>query len=353
MLLVRRRRERVARSKQHRFLTPILCPPLASDDMEDLTAAVGVPMGGRSRLKANEAHPDRLGLDPGVDCALVGVPGETSLRLGQLAGHSRATTDERHCQDNNGMRIEGSVALVTGGASGLGLATAELLAAKGATVVVLDLPRSAGEEVARRLGGRFAPADVTSEEDVNRALDVAAELGQLRITVNCAGIGSGGRVAGKDGPYPLDQFRRVLEVNLVGTFNVLSKSAFRIGAAEPAEGERGVIVNTASIAAFEGQIGQAAYTASKAAIHGLTIQTARDLASLQIRVCTIAPGLMDTPLLAGLREDIREQLAASVPNPHRLGRPAEYALLAAHIIENPYLNGETIRLDGALRMAPR
>jgi len=207
------------------------------------------------------------------------------------------------------MKIDGSVALVTGGASGLGLATAELLASKGATVVVVDLPGSAGEEVAGRLGGRFAAADVTSEDEVNRALDVAAELGQLRITVNCAGIGSGGRVAGKEGPYPLDQFRRVLEVNLVGTFNVLSKAAFRIGAAEPVEGERGVIVNTSSIAAFEGQIGQAAYTASKAAIHGLTIQTARDLASLQIRVCTIAPGLMDTPLLAGLRDDIREQLA--------------------------------------------
>jgi NAD(P)-dependent dehydrogenase (short-subunit alcohol dehydrogenase family) len=251
------------------------------------------------------------------------------------------------------MKIEGSIALVTGGASGLGLATAEMLSSKGARVVVVDLPRSAGEEVARRLGGRFAAADVTSEDDVNRALDLAAELGQLRIAVNCAGIGSGGRVAGKEGPYPLDQFRRVLEVNLVGTFNVLSKAAFRIGAAEPVEGERGVIVNTASIAAFEGQIGQAAYTASKAAIHGLTIQTARDLASLQIRVCTIAPGLMDTPLLAGLRDDILEQLAASVPNPHRLGRPAEYAQLAAQIIENAYLNGETIRLDGALRMAPR
>ncbi len=251
------------------------------------------------------------------------------------------------------MKIDGSVALVTGGASGLGLATAELLAAKGAKVVVVDLPRSAGEEVAGRLRGRFAPADVTSEEDVNRALDVAAELGQLRIAVNCAGIGSGGRVAGKDGPYPLDQFRRVLEVNLVGTFNVLSKAAFRMGAAEPVDGERGVIVNTASIAAFEGQIGQAAYTASKAAIHGLTIQTARDLASLQIRVCTIAPGLMDTPLLAGVRDDILQELATSVPNPHRLGKPAEYAMLAAQIIENPYLNGATIRLDGALRMAPR
>jgi NAD(P)-dependent dehydrogenase (short-subunit alcohol dehydrogenase family) len=251
------------------------------------------------------------------------------------------------------MRIEGTVALVTGGASGLGRATAELLASKGAKVVVVDLPRSEGEAVAGALGGLFAPADVTSEEDVNRALDAAAGLGEHRITVNCAGIGSGGRVAGKEGPYPLDQFRRVLEVNLIGTFNVLSKSAFRMGSLEPVEGERGVVVNTASIAAFEGQIGQAAYTASKAAIHGLTIQTARDLASLLVRVCTIAPGLMDTPLLAGLRQDILDQLAASVPNPHRLGRPSEYAQLACQIVENPYLNGETIRLDGALRMAPR
>jgi len=251
------------------------------------------------------------------------------------------------------MRIESTVALVTGGASGLGRATAELLASKGAKVVIVDLPRSEGEALARALGGRFAPADVTSEEDVNHALDQASELGEHRITVNCAGIGSGGRVAGREGPYPLDQFRRVLEVNLVGTFNVLSKSAFRMGSLEPVEGERGVIVNTASIAAFEGQIGQAAYTASKAAIHGLTIQTARDLASLLVRVCTIAPGLMDTPLLAGLRADILAELAGSVPNPRRLGRPAEYAQLACQIIENPYLNGETIRLDGALRMAPR
>ncbi|GAC1656482.1 MAG: SDR family NAD(P)-dependent oxidoreductase [Candidatus Dormibacteraceae bacterium] len=251
------------------------------------------------------------------------------------------------------MKIDGNTALVTGGASGLGRATAEALAARGARVVVADLPGSDGEAVARALGGRFAPTDVTNEDDVNRALDLAAELGSHRITVNCAGIGSAGRVAGKEGPYPIDQFRRVLEVNLIGTFSVLSKSAFRMGQGDPVEGERGVIVNTASVAAFEGQIGQAAYTASKAAIHGLTIQTARDLASLGVRVCTIAPGLMDTPLLAGLREDIREQLAASVPNPHRLGLPAEYAALAVHIIENAYLNGETIRLDGAIRMAPR
>ncbi len=251
------------------------------------------------------------------------------------------------------MKIEGSVALVTGGASGLGRATAEALAARGAKVVVVDLPSSSGLAVAKALGGRFAPADVTDEAQVNGALDVAGELGTLRIVVNCAGIGSGGRVASKDGPYPFDQFKRVVEVNLFGTFNMLSKAAHRMASAEVLADERGVIVNTASIAAFEGQIGQAAYTASKAAIHGLTIQTARDLASLQIRVCTIAPGLMDTPLLAGLREDIRDQLAASVPNPRRLGQPAEYAALACHVVENAYLNGETIRLDGALRMAPR
>ena len=251
------------------------------------------------------------------------------------------------------MNIEGTVALVTGAASGLGRATAELLSTAGARVLLIDLPSSDGESVAAAVGGRFVGADVTDEGQVNHALDQAAELGQLRIAVNCAGIGSGGRLVGKEGPLPLAQFRRVMEVNLFGTFNVLSKAAYRMSAWPPVEGERGVIINTASIAAFEGQIGQAAYSASKAAIHGLTIQAARDLASLQIRVCTIAPGLMDTPLLAGLRDDIREELAASVPNPHRLGRPAEYAALARHIVENPYLNGETIRLDGALRMAPR
>ena len=353
VLLAGLRGDRVSRPKEHDLGAAVLGTTLALDHMEDLAAAVLVPVGRGARLEADEADPDRLRVELGVDRALVGDAREAALRLAQFALHRLATTDQCHRKDNTGMKIDGSVALVTGGASGLGLATAELLASRGAKVVVVDLPRSAGEEVAGRLGGRFAAADVTSEEDVTRALDMAAELGQLRIAVNCAGIGSGGRVAGKEGPYPLDQFRRVLEVNLVGTFNVLSKAAFRIGAAEPVEGERGVIVNTASIAAFEGQIGQAAYTASKAAIHGLTIQTARDLASLQIRVCTIAPGLMDTPLLAGLRDDILEQLAASVPNPHRLGKPSEYAQLAAQIIENPYLNGETIRLDGALRMAPR
>jgi NAD(P)-dependent dehydrogenase (short-subunit alcohol dehydrogenase family) len=251
------------------------------------------------------------------------------------------------------MNIEGCVVLVTGAASGLGKATAEVLAERGAKPVVFDLPASDGEAVATRLGGRFAAGDVTSEDDVNRALDVAAGLGELRVIVSCAGIGSAGRVASKEGAYPLPAFRKVLDINLLGTFNVLSKGAFRMAALEPIDGERGVIVNTASIAAFEGQIGQAAYTASKAAIHGLTIQCARDLASLLIRVCTIAPGTMDTPLLGGLRDDIKESLAAGIPHPRRLGRPREYAMLAAHIVENPYLNGETIRLDGALRMGPR
>lgn len=251
------------------------------------------------------------------------------------------------------MNVSGKVALVTGGASGLGKATAEALAQRGARPLIVDLPSSDGEAVARELKGRFSAADVRSEEDVNRALDAAQEFGELRVAVNCAGIGSAGRVAGKEGPYPLDDFRRVLEVNLVGTFNVLSKAAFRMGQLEPVDGERGVIVNTASVAAFEGQIGQAAYTASKAAIAGLTIQAARDLAGLMIRVCTIAPGTFDTPLLGGLREDIKEQLAAGIPHPRRLGRPSEYGLLVAQIVENPYLNGETIRLDGALRMPPR
>jgi NAD(P)-dependent dehydrogenase (short-subunit alcohol dehydrogenase family) len=304
-------------------------------------------------LEANEAHPDRLRFDPGVDGALIGVAGEASLRLGKVAGHRIAATEEGHRQDNNGMRIEGSVALVTGGASGLGLATAELLTAKGARVVVLDLPRSSGEEVAKRLGGRFAAADVTSEEDVNRALDIAAELGQLRITVNCAGIGSGGRVAGKDGPYPLDQFRRVLEVNLVGTFNVLSKAAFRIGAAEPVEGERGVIINTASIAAYEGQIGQAAYSASKGGVIAMTLPMAREFARIGVRVMTIAPGVFHTPMVDGMPEAVYQSLCAQVPYPSRLGKPEEYADTVAFILQNRYLNGETIRIDGAIRLAPK
>jgi len=248
--------------------------------------------------------------------------------------------------------IAGTSALVTGGASGLGRATAELLLERGARVVIFDLPASAGAEVARELGAAatFVPGDVTSEDDARAAV---AAAGDLRIAVNCAGIGSGARIVGRDGPYPLERFRRVIEVNLVGTFNVLRLAAARMAELEPVDGERGVIVNTASIAAFEGQVGQAAYSASKAGIVGLTICAARDLASALIRVCTIAPGTFDTPLLGGLDERFRQSLAETIPHPRRLGRPPEYARLAAHIVENPVLNGETIRLDGALRMAPR
>jgi NAD(P)-dependent dehydrogenase (short-subunit alcohol dehydrogenase family) len=250
------------------------------------------------------------------------------------------------------VEIAGTSALVTGGASGLGRATAELLLERGARVVLFDLPTSAGEEVARELGSaaRFVAGDVTSEED---ALAAVAAAGDLRIAVNCAGIGAGARIVGRDGPFPLDRFRRVIDVNLVGTFNVMRLAAARMAELEPVDGERGVIVNTASIAAFEGQVGQAAYAASKAGIVGLTICAARDLATLLVRVCTIAPGTFDTPLLGRLDERFRQSLGDAIPHPRRLGRPPEYAMLAAHIVENPVLNGETIRLDGALRMAPR
>ncbi|MCW2691839.1 MAG: putative short-chain dehydrogenase [Mycobacterium sp.] len=249
-----------------------------------------------------------------------------------------------------------ATALITGGASGLGLATAERLVAGGAAVVLLDLPQSAGADVAARLGGavRFSPGDVTDPDDVAAALDAAAAFGRpLRVVVNCAGIGPPARVVGRKGPFPLDQFRRTLEVNLLGTFNVLRLAAERM-LAEPVDGEeRGVIVNTASVAAFDGQIGQAAYAASKGGIVGMTLPIARELAEHRVRVVTIAPGLFETPLLAGLPEDAKESLGRQVPHPSRLGRPAEYAALVEHIIANPMLNGETIRLDGAIRMAPR
>ena len=248
------------------------------------------------------------------------------------------------------MNPAGSGALVTGGASGLGLATAEALAAKGAKVVIVDLPASQGEAAAARLGGKFVAGDVTSEADMQRAVEAADNL---RIVINCAGIGPSQRLVGRDGPHPLDAFKRVVEVNLIGTFNVSRLGAARMAEAEPVDGERGVIVNTASVAAFEGQVGQIAYSASKAGIVGMTIVAARDLATLQIRVCTIAPGTFDTPLLGTLSEDFRNSLASAVPHPRRLGNPAEFAALALHIVENPMLNGETIRLDGAIRMPPR
>jgi len=253
------------------------------------------------------------------------------------------------------VQVSGITALVTGGASGLGLATVERLVAAGASAVVVDLPSSQGKAVAERLGSEvaFVPADVTDEEQVAEAVAAAQELGPLRAVVNCAGIGNAVRTVGRDGPFPLDAFRRVVEVNLIGTFNVLRLGAQAISRTEPVEGERGVVVNTASVAAFDGQIGQAAYSASKGGIVGMTLPIARDLASLQVRVVTIAPGLFETPLLGQLPQEARDSLGAQVPHPSRLGRPAEYAALVQSIVENPMLNGETIRLDGAIRMAPR
>jgi len=253
------------------------------------------------------------------------------------------------------MDVQNSVALITGGASGLGLATVEALVAAGAKVVILDLPGSPGEEVATRLGDgvRFAAADVRDEAAVAAALDVAAELGELRVVVNCAGTGDAIKTVGKNGAYPLDKFERIIGINLIGTFNVIRLGAERMSKLDPIGEERGVIINTASVAAFDGQIGQAAYSASKGGIVGMTLPIARDLASINIRVMTIAPGLFNTPLLASLPEDAKASLGKQVPHPSRLGEPSEFGALAAHIVANPMLNGETIRLDGAIRMAPR
>ncbi len=250
------------------------------------------------------------------------------------------------------MQIKDAVAVVTGGASGLGLATTKRLLDAGAQVVVLDLR---GAEAVRELGdrARFVEADVTDEAAVGGALDVAESLGSLRINVNCAGIGNAIKTLSKDGPFPLDGFKKVIEVNLIGTFNVLRLAAERIAKTEPVGEERGVIINTASVAAFEGQIGQAAYSASKGGVVGMTLPIARDLSRELIRVMTIAPGLFKTPLLGSLPEEAQKSLGKQVPHPARLGDPDEYGALAVHIIENPMLNGEVIRLDGAIRMAPR
>ncbi|MCW2519034.1 MAG: dehydrogenase, short-chain alcohol dehydrogenase like protein [Mycobacterium sp.] len=250
------------------------------------------------------------------------------------------------------MQIKDAVAVVTGGASGLGLATTKRLLNGGASVVVIDLK---GEEAVAELGERakFVEANVTDEASVSKALDVAESMGPLRINVNCAGIGNAVKTLGKDGPFPLDWFNTVIQVNLIGTFNVLRLSAERIAKTEPIGEERGVIINTASVAAFDGQIGQAAYSASKGGVVGMTLPIARDLSRELIRVCTIAPGLFKTPLLAGLPEEAQRSLGQQVPHPARLGDPDEYGALAQHIVENPMLNGEVIRLDGAIRMAPR
>ncbi|MGH7325066.1 MAG: 3-hydroxyacyl-CoA dehydrogenase [Candidatus Rokuibacteriota bacterium] len=248
-------------------------------------------------------------------------------------------------------------AVITGGASGLGRATAARFAAAGGQVALLDLPTSKGADVAKELGGRalFAAADVTSADQVTAALEAArVRFGGINVLVNCAGIGTAMKTVGKSGPANLDAFIRVIQVNLIGTFNCIRLAASVMAKNAPAaDGERGVIVNTASVAAFDGQIGQAAYSASKGGIVGLTLPVARDLAELGIRVMTIAPGIFDTPLLATLPEPVRVSLARQVPFPPRLGQPDEYAALAVHIVENGMLNGETIRLDGAIRMQPR
>jgi NAD(P)-dependent dehydrogenase (short-subunit alcohol dehydrogenase family) len=252
------------------------------------------------------------------------------------------------------MDIAGNSALVTGGASGLGLGTARALAKVGAKVTILDLPTSAGAEVAAELGGVFVAADVTDTAQVEAALDAAEAQGPLRAVVHCAGRGGPVRLVEKDGsPGSLETYTAIVHVNLIGTFNVLRLAAARMARTEPVDGERGVCILTASVAAYEGQIGQIPYTSSKAGIVGMTIVAARDLATKQIRVATIAPGLFDTPLLARLPDAVKESLGKSVPHPSRLGTADEYAKLALAIIDNPMLNGETIRLDGAIRMAPR
>jgi NAD(P)-dependent dehydrogenase (short-subunit alcohol dehydrogenase family) len=254
------------------------------------------------------------------------------------------------------MQIENTAVVVTGGASGLGRATAERLAKQGALVVIADLPTSDGEMVAAQIGGKtqFVAADVTSEANMIRVFDAAESLGALRAVVHCAGRGGTLRVVDKHGlPGSLELYETVIRVNLIGSFNVLRLGAARIAKSQIVDGERGVIILTASVAAFEGQIGQIPYASAKAGIVGMTIVAARDLAGRQIRVCTIAPGTFDTPILARLSSEVRESLAKAVPHPTRLGRPQEFAMLAAHIIENPMLNGETIRLDGAIRMPPR
>ncbi|MGI0521158.1 SDR family NAD(P)-dependent oxidoreductase [Microbacterium maritypicum] len=252
------------------------------------------------------------------------------------------------------MQISGQGALITGGASGLGLATARRLVAAGAHVTIIDLASSKGAEIADELGGLFVAADVTNADEVRAAVAAAQAAAPLRVVVNCAGIAPPAKVLDREGnPAVLADFERVIRINLVGTFNVISQASAVIAKNELHDEERGVIVNTASVAAFDGQIGQPAYSASKGGVHAMTLPVARELARYGIRVCTIAPGIMETPMLMGLPQAAQDSLGQQVPFPSRLGRPDEYAVLVQQIVENGYLNGETIRLDGAIRMAPR
>jgi NAD(P)-dependent dehydrogenase (short-subunit alcohol dehydrogenase family) len=258
------------------------------------------------------------------------------------------------------MRLNGVTAVVTGGASGLGAATARLLTERGARVGLFDLNQEAGERIAREIGGAFARVDVTSEADVDQGFaKIRAALGMERVLINCAGIGNAIKTVSRDKPtgaishFPIADFEKIIQVNLIGTFRCIAKSAAGMASLDPIEGERGAIVNTASVAAEDGQIGQAAYSASKGGIVGMTLPIARDLARELIRVNTILPGIFNTPLLQAAPDNVKQALAAQVPNPSRLGAPAEYAALAVHMCENGYFNGEDVRLDGAIRMSPR
>ncbi|MFZ6688260.1 3-hydroxyacyl-CoA dehydrogenase [Undibacterium sp. SXout11W] len=252
------------------------------------------------------------------------------------------------------MQIQNGVFIITGGASGLGAATAKMIAANGGKVVLADVQVEAGEKLAAELGGKFVKCDVTSEADGKAVVDAALSMGAVRGLVNCAGVAPAIKTVGKDGPHPLDVFQRVVNINLIGTFNMCRLAADAMAKMDATEqGERGVIINTASVAAYDGQIGQAAYASSKAAVVGLTLPMARDLSRSGIRVMTIAPGIFETPMLLGMPQEVQDALGKMVPFPPRLGKPEEYAHLSKTIIENVMMNGETIRLDGAIRMQPK
>src|SRR2546422_1487602 len=283
------------------------------------------------------------------------MPKPSFMRVKLSSKYPFTLNELPYSKANIPMQIKNSVFLVTGGASGVGAATARMAAESGGKVVIADMQAEAGEKFAKEIGARFIRTDVTSEADGKAAVERALkEFGGLQVLVNCAGIAAAERTLGKEAPHDLGRFTRVINVNLIGTFNMIRLAADAMAKAGPnAAGERGVIGNTASVAAYDGQIGQAAYSASKAGVVAMTLPVARDLSRHGIRVCTIAPGVFETPMLLGLPRDAQESLAKQVPFPPRLGKPADYAQLVRHIVENEMLNGETIRLDGAIRMAPK